>query len=142
MKAILDYKEVEQDWEPPFNKKIDSQELLVQQGTKIGKTDFSSMMSHQMTYLMPIVTVFISWTLPAGLPLYWAVITLFGIIQQYFTKTIKLWKKMNNSEKKILDACCGGRMFCSVLSSILFLISFTISFIFGSPSLKNFSLSV
>ena len=63
---------------------------LKTQGTKIGKTDFSSMMSHQMTYLMPIVTVFISWTLPAGLPLYWAVITLFGIIQQYFTKTIKL----------------------------------------------------
>ncbi|HLC37125.1 MAG TPA: hypothetical protein VJK05_05995 [archaeon] len=39
MKAILDYKEVEQDWEPPFNKKIDSQELLVQEGTKIGKDD-------------------------------------------------------------------------------------------------------
>lgn len=55
-------------------------------GAKIGKLDFSSIMGHQMTYFMPLITVFIAWGLPAGLPLYWVVITLFGIIQQYFTK--------------------------------------------------------
>jgi YidC/Oxa1 family membrane protein insertase len=59
------------------------------QGTKTDKVDFSSIMSHQMTYFMPLITVFIAWNLPAGLPLYWVVITLFGIIQQYFTKTMK-----------------------------------------------------
>ena len=55
-------------------------------GLKIKGLDFSSIMGQQMTYLMPLLTVFIAFGLPAGLPLYWAVITLFGIIQQYFTK--------------------------------------------------------
>ncbi len=53
---------------------------------KSGKLDFSSMMSQQMVYMMPILTVFIALSLPAALPVYWIVITLFGIIQQYFTK--------------------------------------------------------
>ena len=48
--------------------------------------DFSSMMSQQMTYFMPVISVFIAWTLPAALPLYWLVNTVFGIVQQYFTK--------------------------------------------------------
>jgi len=45
--------------------------------------DFSSTLNKQMLYFMPLFTVFIAWKLPAGLTLYWAVITLFGIIQQY-----------------------------------------------------------
>ncbi len=53
---------------------------------KIKGVDFSSMMGQQMTYFMPIITIFIAMRLPAGLPLYWIVITLFGIIQQYFTQ--------------------------------------------------------
>ena len=55
-------------------------------GLKIGSLDFSSLMSQQMTYFMPLITVFIAWRLPAALPLYWIVITLFGIAQQHFTK--------------------------------------------------------
>jgi YidC/Oxa1 family membrane protein insertase len=55
-------------------------------GLKIGGLDFSSLMGKQMTYFMPLITVFIAWSLPAALPLYWIVITLFGIIQQHFTK--------------------------------------------------------
>jgi YidC/Oxa1 family membrane protein insertase len=58
-----------------------------QKDLKIGSLDFSSLMTHQMTYFMPLITVFIAWNLPAALPLYWIVIILFGIIQQYFTKT-------------------------------------------------------
>jgi len=54
---------------------------------KIGGLDFSSLMSRQMTYFMPIITIFIAWGLPAALPLYWVVITLFGIAQHHFTKT-------------------------------------------------------
>lgn len=34
-------------------------------------------------YFMPLITVFIGFTLPAGLPLYWITITLFTILQQY-----------------------------------------------------------
>ncbi len=60
-----------------------------QSNLKIKGIDFSSIMGQQMTYFMPIITVFIAMRLPAGLPLYWIVITLFGIIQQYFTKVEK-----------------------------------------------------
>jgi len=56
------------------------------EGLKIGNLDFSSLMGQQMTYFMPVITVFIALSLPAALPLYWIVITLFGIIQQHFTK--------------------------------------------------------
>lgn len=41
-------------------------------------------MSLQMTYMLPVVSVVIAWNFPAGLPLYWVVTTLFGIAQQYF----------------------------------------------------------
>ncbi|MBU2579660.1 YidC/Oxa1 family membrane protein insertase [Patescibacteria group bacterium] len=56
-------------------------------GQKSKGSDMASMMGQQMMYFMPIITVFIAWRLPAALPLYWVVITLFGIIQQHFTKT-------------------------------------------------------
>ncbi len=46
-------------------------------------SDFASLMSKQMLYFMPLLTVFITWKLPAGLTLYWVVVTLFGIGQQY-----------------------------------------------------------
>ncbi len=49
--------------------------------------DMASMMSKQMVYMMPILTVFIAWRLPTALALYWIVFTVFGIIQQHFTKT-------------------------------------------------------
>lgn len=56
---------------------------------KIGNMDFSSLMSTQMVYFMPLITIFIAWNLPAALPLYWTVVTLFGVVQQYFTKILK-----------------------------------------------------
>jgi YidC/Oxa1 family membrane protein insertase len=51
--------------------------------------DFSAMFSKQMVYMMPIITVVIAWKLPAGLALYWIVITLFGIVQQYLVNKNK-----------------------------------------------------
>lgn len=39
----------------------------------------------QTTYLLPIFSTVIAATLPAGLPLYWIVTTLFAIGQQYYT---------------------------------------------------------
>lgn len=56
---------------------------------KIGNMDFSSLMTKQMIYFMPFITIFIAWNLPAALPLYWTVVTIFGVVQQYFTKTLK-----------------------------------------------------
>ncbi len=45
--------------------------------------DISGMMSKQMTYFMPVMTVFIAISLPSGLALYWIATTLFTIGQQY-----------------------------------------------------------
>ncbi len=38
----------------------------------------------QTMYLLPLVSIFIAWRLPAGLPLYWVVTTVFAIAQQYY----------------------------------------------------------
>lgn len=35
-------------------------------------------------YIMPAMTLFIGWTFPAGLALYWCITTLFSAVQQYF----------------------------------------------------------
>lgn len=40
------------------------------------------MMKNQMMYLLPLMTVFICWTLPAALTFYWFFSTLIGIFQQ------------------------------------------------------------
>lgn len=61
-------------------------------GLKIGGLDFSTMMGQQMTYVMPVIMVFLFSTLPAALALYLIVITLFGIIQQHFTRVGGLTK--------------------------------------------------
>lgn len=48
-------------------------------------------MQKNMMYIFPAMTVFISLRLPAALALYWAVSTLFGIVQQLAVKkTLKL----------------------------------------------------
>jgi YidC/Oxa1 family membrane protein insertase len=47
------------------------------------KGDFSAIMSQQMLYLGPLLTLFIGAKFPAGLALYWVVNTLFAIGQQY-----------------------------------------------------------
>lgn len=47
--------------------------------------EFAVIMNQQMTYVMPVVTVFIGWTFPAGLVLYWFLTTLLLAIQQWFT---------------------------------------------------------
>jgi len=41
-------------------------------------------MNKQMLYMMPALTVFISWKLPGGLALYWLVMNLLTVGQQYY----------------------------------------------------------
>lgn len=41
-------------------------------------------MMQNMAYYFPLITVFIAWSLPAGLAIYWVTTTVFGIVQQYF----------------------------------------------------------
>ncbi|OGI25599.1 MAG: hypothetical protein A3J76_05995 [Candidatus Moranbacteria bacterium RBG_13_45_13] len=53
------------------------------QAAASGKNDFAQAMNKQMLYLGPLLTLFIGAKFPAGLPLYWLVMTLFMIGQQY-----------------------------------------------------------
>jgi YidC/Oxa1 family membrane protein insertase len=45
--------------------------------------DMAAMMNKQMLYFMPILTVFIGFSFPGGLALYWLFSTVFTIVQQY-----------------------------------------------------------
>lgn len=51
---------------------------------KQGELDFSQVMSRQMLYLGPLLTLFIGISFPAGLALYWLTSTVFSIVQQYY----------------------------------------------------------
>ena len=46
--------------------------------------DLMYTMQGQMLYMMPLMTIFIGWRLPAGLVLYWLATTAFSVAQQYF----------------------------------------------------------
>jgi YidC/Oxa1 family membrane protein insertase len=54
------------------------------QSNNDGKPDFSEIMTKQMLYLGPLLTLFIGIKFPAGLALYWLVSTGFMIAQQYY----------------------------------------------------------
>lgn len=44
----------------------------------------ATIMNKQMTYMMPVVTAVIGFSLPAGLTLYWLVMSLLTVAQQWF----------------------------------------------------------
>lgn len=63
---------------------------------KVKSTDATAAaMAIQTTYVLPLLSIFIAWRLPAGLPLYWAVTTLFAIGQQYFI----IWQSKKDEAK-------------------------------------------
>ena len=45
--------------------------------------DFATAFQSQSLYIFPAMIALFSWTLPAGLSLYWNTFTIFGILQQY-----------------------------------------------------------
>ncbi len=55
-------------------------------------------MNKQMVYIMPVVTVWIGFSLPSGLMLYWLVTTILMVAQQYL---IFSSKKIENQEVKV-----------------------------------------
>ena len=44
----------------------------------------TAVMNKQMLYFMPAITVFIGWSLPSGLTLYWLITTLLTVAQQWW----------------------------------------------------------
>ena len=61
----------------------------------------AAIMNKQMLYLMPAITVFIGISLPAGLTLYWLVLTLLTAIQQLVTFNKKDKSKINHNKPTI-----------------------------------------
>ncbi len=54
-------------------------------------TQLMAAMQRNMSYMFPVMTVFIALQLPAALALYWVATTVFAIVQQYVLKyTLKL----------------------------------------------------
>lgn len=65
-----------------MNKNKKKKELIVSSDKKSKEDSMSAIMSKQMLYFMPALTIFIGITLPGGLTLYWFVLTLLTILQQ------------------------------------------------------------
>jgi len=65
-----------------------------------GAKDESMMagMNKQMTYFMPLITVFFAYQFPAGLALYWFISTLFSALQQLF-----IFKKDKKPEMEVIS---------------------------------------
>lgn len=66
-------------------------QLQPQKNAEDGKLDIAQMMSKQMVYLGPLMTLFIGIKFPAGLSLYWLAGTMFMLVQQ-----IMIEKKKNS----------------------------------------------
>lgn len=47
-------------------------------------------MNRQMLYFFPIITIIISMSFPAGLPLYWIATTAFSILEQVYVNRLKI----------------------------------------------------
>lgn len=61
--------------------------MIMPPSTKpVGAPDFSQIMSKQMLYFGPILSMIILGSLPAALPLYWIVVTLLTLLQQYLNR--------------------------------------------------------
>lgn len=58
--------------------------------------DMAAIMNKQMLYFMPALTVFIGWTLPGGLTMYWFIVTLLTAVQQLI-----VFKKHNQAQSQI-----------------------------------------
>lgn len=56
------------------------------EGKLSGGYDFGKIMSKQMLYFGPVISIVIFWRLPAALPLYWIVVTLMTMLQQHLSE--------------------------------------------------------
>jgi YidC/Oxa1 family membrane protein insertase len=62
--------------------------------------DTQANITASMSYIFPALTVFIALSLPAALPLYWSVTTLFAIGQQYLIMHHDVEVLEESSERK------------------------------------------
>lgn len=65
--------------------------------------NMAAIMSKQMMYFMPVITIFIGISLPGGLTLYWFVFTLLTALQQYLAFKKKDDKNEVSKDQKIIE---------------------------------------
>ncbi len=91
-------------------KELQEEEERKRQQKKKKKKDFAdaaSNMTKQMVYFMPIITVFISMSLPSGLAFYWIITSLFAIGQQWFI--LKKKEQLDREENLIAQKVKHGK---------------------------------
>lgn len=81
------------------DKKSKSLKELAAEGKKPDAGDMSKAMGKQMMYIMPAIMMLFSFTLPAGLPLYFLVTTIFSIAEFYLVKSKDI-KEIQDVSKK------------------------------------------
>ena len=79
---------------------------IVQKKEGAKDEDMLAMMNKNMLYLMPVMTVIIGASLPGGLVLYWIVINILSIIQQFFV----FKGKDDPGEKKSENSLVEGKV--------------------------------
>ena len=67
--------------------------MMGKKQAKVNQNSMASAMTKQMTYFMPLITIFIGASLPAGLTFYWFLTTLLGAAQQVY-----VFKKMDQAK--------------------------------------------
>ena len=66
-----------------------------------GGNEQTAQMMKTMLYMMPAMMLFVCWSMPAGLCLYWAFFSVLSIIQQYF---MNKQKKKEMAERAVREA--------------------------------------
>ena len=66
--------------------------------TKDQKNDPLTAMNQQMLYFFPLITIIVSMSFPAGLPLYWIATTVFSILEQSYVSRLKF--EIHGSENR------------------------------------------
>ncbi|MEK7579674.1 MAG: YidC/Oxa1 family membrane protein insertase [Patescibacteria group bacterium] len=77
---------------------ISSQKGQILEKKSPNSSPFSAM-NQQMLYFFPLITIIISISFPAGLPLYWITTTVFSILEQVYIN--KIYGKSGESDRKL-----------------------------------------
>ncbi len=79
--AAVQFWQTKQILKPAGAASTPPKEVVKTEGAK--DESMATMMNKQMLYIMPLMTVFIGFSLPGGLTLYWLVMSLLTVLQQW-----------------------------------------------------------